>query len=344
MVKSVQPASAPVSRYGTIAPSGFRPAWWLSRPHAQTLWAALARRSPPVSISRERVDLPDGDFIDLDWSGESGPVVLVLHGLQGSSRSSHVRGLLHALVRCGFRAVVMHFRGCSGEPNRLLRTYHSGETGDLGHVVGLLRDRHPTAPLAVVGFSLGGNVLLKWLAERGADAEIDAGAAVSVPFRLARVADRLERGFSRVYRRHFIADLRRSILRKFENRPGPLDLDAVRRERSFRGFDNHVTAPLHGFRDAEHYYAVASCRQYLREVARPTLILQALDDPFMTRDIVPGREELAPVIRLELSAAGGHVGFVEGNAPWSARYWLEDRIPRFLAEQLGPGATAAPGP
>ena len=208
----------------------------------------------------------------------------------------------------------------------------------------LLRDRYPSTPLAAVGFSLGGNVLLKWLAERGDAAEIAAAAAVSVPFRLAGVADRLERGLSRVYRRHFIADLRRAILRKFENRPGPLDLDAVRRECSFRGFDNRVTAPLHGFRDADHYYAVASCRQYLRDVARPTLIVHALDDPFMTRDIVPAREELAPAIRLELSAGGGHVGFVEGNAPWSARYWLESRIPRFLAEQLASGETAGSGP
>ena len=333
-----------MSGFGTIVPSGFRPAWWLTRPHTQTLWAALARRAPPVSITRERAELPDGDFIDLDWSGDSGPVVLILHGLQGSSRSSHVRGLLSALVRRGFRAVVMHFRGCSGEPNRLLRTYHSGETGDLGHVVDLLRDRHPSVPIGAVGFSLGGNVLLKWLAERGTGAEVTAAVAVSVPFRLACVADRLERGFSRVYRRHFIADLRRAILRKFENRPGPLDLDAVRREQGFRGFDNRVTAALHGFRDAEHYYAVASCGQYLRRVARPTLIIQALDDPFMTRDIVPGREELAPAIRLELSAAGGHVGFVEGNAPWSARYWLEERIPRYFADRLVPGGKAASVP
>ena len=329
--------------YGTIAPSEFRPAWWLSQPHGQTLWAALARRGPPVPITRERVELPDGDFIDLDWSGVSGPVVLILHGLQGSSRSSHVRGLLGALVGRGFQGVVMHFRGCSGEPNRLLRTYHSGETGDLGHVVRLLRHRRPSTPLAAVGFSLGGNVLLKWLAERGADAEIAAAVAVSVPFRLAGVADRLERGLSRGYRRHFIADLRRAILRKFGNRPGPLDLDVVRRERSFRGFDDHVTAPLHGFRDAEHYYAVASCGQYLRDVARPTLIVHALDDPFMTRDIVPGREELAPAIRLELSAAGGHVGFVEGSAPWSARYWLEERIPGFLADELDPGGVNGSG-
>ena len=316
------------------APVDFAPAWWLPGPHLQTLWPALIRRTRAVALARERIELPDGDFVDVDWAGASGPIVVILHGLQGSSRSSHVQGLLGALGRRGWRGAVMHFRGCSGEPNRLPRTYHSGETGDFGYVVRRLRERYPSTPLAAVGYSLGGNVLLKWLAERGAGAEIDAAVAVSVPFRLDRAAERLERGFSRVYKRHFIVDLHRAVLAKFRHRPGPLDLDAVRREWTFRGFDDRVTAPLHGFRDAAHYYAAASCRQYLRGVMRPTLVVHALDDPFMTGDAVPRREELAPSIRLEASATGGHVGFVGGSAPWSARYWLEERIPRFLAEHL----------
>ena len=332
---------------GTVATGDFTPAWWLPGPHLQTIWPALARRTPSAPITRERFELPDGDFVDLDRAGESGPIVVILHGLQGSSRSSYARGLLGAFHRRGWRGVVMHFRGCSGEPNRLPRTYHSGETGDFGHVVRSLRERHPSVPLAAVGFSLGGNVLLKWLAERGGAAEVAAAVAVSVPFRLDRAADRLERGFSRMYKRHLIADLRRAVLRKFRHRPGPLDLEAVRRERSFRGFDNRVTAPLHGFRDAGHYYDVASCRRYLRDIARPTLIVHALDDPFMTPDIVPSREELSPCIRLELSAGGGHTGFVEGGAPWSAHYWLDDRIPRFLGGHLDPvghGSSQPPQP
>ena len=319
---------------GTVSAGDFTPAWWLPGPHLQTLWPALLRRPRSVPITRERFELPDGDFVDLDWAGESGPIVVILHGLQGSSRSSYVRGLLGALLRRHWRGVVMHFRGCSGEPNRLLRTYHSGETGDFGHVVRALRERYPSTPLAAVGFSLGGNALLKWLAERGAGAEIAAAVAVSVPFRLDRAADRLERGFSRVYKRSLIADLHRAVQRKFRHRPGPIDLSAMHRESSFRGFDDRVTAPLHGFRDAGHYYTVASCRRYLRGVARPTLIIHALDDPFMTPDAAPGPEELAPCIRLELSEAGGHVGFVEGGAPWTARYWLDERIPHFLAGQL----------
>lgn len=323
-----------MNKCGTIAPADFTPAWWLPGPHAQTVWPARFRCTRPVSLTRERLELPDGDFLDIDWAGDSGPIVVILHGLQGSSRSPHVQGLLGALRRRGWRGAVMHFRGCSGEPNRLPRTYHSGETGDIGYVMRRLRERHPSTPIAAAGYSLGGNVLLKWLAERGSGAELAAAVAVSVPFCLDRAAERLERGLSRVYKRHFIVDLHRTVLEKFRHRPGPLDLDAVRREWSFRGFDDRVTAPLHGFRDAEHYYDMASCRQYLGRVARPTLIVHALDDPFMTRDMVPRREELSPSIRLELSAVGGHVGFVEGSAPWSARYWLEDRIPRFLAEPL----------
>ena len=335
---AARPAGNPVAgrtRHGVIVPADFTPAWWLQGPHLQTTWPALLRPAPSVRLTRERLELPDGDFIDIDWTGDTGPIVVILHGLQGSSRSPHVRGLLRSVTGRGWRGAVMHFRGCGGKANRLPRTYHSGETGDVGYFLRSLQEREPATPVAAVGYSLGGNVLLKWLAERGAGAELVAAVAVSVPFLLARAADRLDRGFSRVYRRHFIVDLHRAILKKFRHRPGPLDLDAVHRARTFRGFDNRVTAPLHGFRDATHYYEAASCRQYLRGVARPTLVLHALDDPFMTRDVVPRRDELSPSIRMELSAAGGHVGFVEGSAPWSARYWLEERIPRFLAEQPG---------
>jgi len=308
----------------------------LPGPHLQTVWPAFLRTKGSVSLVRERLELPDGDFIDIDWVGDAGPIVVILHGLQGSSRSPHVRGLLGALARCGWRGAVMHFRGCGGEPNRLPRTYHSGETGDIGYFLRRLREREPSTPVAAVGFSLGGNVLLKWLAERGGGAELAAAVAVSVPFLLAGASGQLDRvGVSRMYRRHFIVDLHRSIMEKFRGRPGPLDLDMLRRARTFRSFDDRITAPLHGFRDAAHYYHEASCRQYLRGVARPTLILHALDDPFMTRDAIPRRDELSPSIRLELSTSGGHVGFVEGSTPWTARYWLEERIPRFLAEHPG---------
>ena len=183
----------------TRQPPGFRPAWWLPSPHLQTLWAALARRPPRLPLRRERIELPDGDFVDLDWAaGPREAMVLVLHGLEGSSRARYSLGMMQAVLERGWGAATLNFRGCSGEHNRLDRSYHSGETGDLDHVVGLLRARHPGLRIAVVGFSLGGNALLKWLGERGGECPVVAAAAVSVPLLLDRAAERMASGFSRV--------------------------------------------------------------------------------------------------------------------------------------------------
>jgi predicted alpha/beta-fold hydrolase len=320
----------------------FQAAWWCRGAHLQTLWPVLARRPPNVLLRRERLELPDGDFIDLDWLTPvepSGPLVVILHGLEGSSDSQYARGLLAAIGKRGWRAVVMHFRGCSGEPNRLARSYHSGETGDLTHVISALRARSRHAPLGVVGYSLGGNVLLKWLGESGATT-IDAAVAVSVPFDLACAAERLERGVSRVYQWELVRRLHASVERKRARIPLPLRVD-VGTLRTFRSFDEHVTAPLHGFRGADHYYAVASSRQYLHGIRVPTLLLHAADDPFMTAQAVPRAEELSPTTTLELSAHGGHVGFIAGRWPWRPDYWLEQRIPAFLEQHLARGAEPA---
>jgi hypothetical protein len=314
----------------------FTPAWWCRGPHAQTLWPYLVRRRPRVALKRERLELPDGDFLDLDWTGDGDdrPIVVVLHGLEGSSQSKYARGLLHALQRRGWRGVVMHFRGCSGEPNRLPRSYHSGETGDLAHVLEVLRARSPDVPLAAVGFSLGGNVLLKYLGERGTAAPLRAAAAVSVPYLLAHSAARLGRGFSRVYQWSLLRRMRAALATKRGRMTLPITVSDLCTLRGFRDFDEHVTAPLHGFRGADHYYEAASSRPYLRAIARPTLLLHALDDPFMTEDVVPATHELSPSTRLELYRSGGHVGFVSGTLPWQARYWLEERIPDYLLPWL----------
>jgi predicted alpha/beta-fold hydrolase len=288
-----------------------------------------------VRLRRERLELPDGDFIDLDWLTDvdpTGPLVVVLHGLEGSSDSQYARGLLAALGGRGWRAVVMHFRGCSGEPNRLPRSYHSGETGDLAHVISELRARAPHTPLGVVGYSLGGNVLLKWLGESGATS-VDAAVAVSVPFDLACAAERLERGLSRLYQWELVQRLHAAVERKRVRVPLPLRAD-VTTLRTFRDFDEHVTAPLHGFRGADHYYAVASSRQYLCGIRVPTLLLHAADDPFMTEQAIPRSDELSATTTLELSTHGGHVGFVSGMWPWRVHYWLERRIPEFLESHL----------
>jgi predicted alpha/beta-fold hydrolase len=316
--------------------SAFTPAWWCRGPHLQTLWPYFMRRGPNPRLRRERLELPDGDFLDLDWNANtSGPIVLILHGLEGSSRSHYARALLAVTHARGWRGALLHFRGCSGEPNRLARGYHSGDTADLAHVVEVLRTRQHSAQIAVVGFSLGGNVLLKWLGESGERAPIDAAVAVSVPFMLGECADRLAQGFSRIYQWELMHRMRRSVAHKRERIAMPLAITDLSRLRTFREFDEHVTAPLHGFRGATHYYDVSSCRQYLSGISHPTLIVHALDDPFMTPATAPTAEEVSRSTTLELYRSGGHVGFVSGRWPWQARYWLDQRIPAFLAPHFG---------
>ena len=300
------------------------------------MFATLFRRRPSLALRRERIELDDGDFLDLDWGPRThGPVVLVLHGLEGSSGSPYASGMLEIAHARGWRGVVMHFRGCSGEPNRLPRSYHSGDTRDLADVVSHLRASGDVPALAAVGYSMGGNVLLKWLGERGASAPLAAAVAVSVPYTLSLTADRLTRGLSRIYQRRLIGDLRAKLRRKFSHRASPIDLERAHGSRNFWEFDDCVTAPLHGFKDVHDYYSRSSSRQYLRDISVPTLMLHAEDDPFMTPEGLPSHDELSPSIALEVSARGGHVGFVHGSLPWRPRYWLEERIPAFLESYLG---------
>lgn len=316
-----------------IVPAAFRPAWWLPGAHLQTVWPALAPRRLTVAIQRRRVELPDGDFIDVDWVGERGPIVVVLHGLGGASDSHYVRGMLSAIARQGWRGALMHFRGCSGEANRLPRGYHAGETGDLDFLVYQLHQDEPQTPLAVIGFSLGGNVLLKWLGERGDAAPIRAAAAVSVPFDLANAAARVHQGFSRVYELRMLRSLQAVMSLKTAQQPLPWDDRAIAAITSLREFDDRITAPLHGFHDADDYYARASCRPYLAAVATPSLVIHAVDDPFMSPGVVPTARQLSAATTLELSNHGGHVGFVAGQ-PWAPHYWLESRVPAFLASHF----------
>jgi len=313
----------------------FKPAWWLPSAHLQTVWPTLMRRKPVVALRRERWELPDGDFLDLDWTpADSGPIVIVLHGLEGSASSPYARGILHTIDAWGWRGLLMHFRGCSGEPNRLPRTYHSGETSDLDALVARIGTQYPGEPLAVIGYSVGGNVLLKWLGETGNGTHIRCAVAVSVPFDLHGAADRLERGVSRLYQWWLLSKLRASLQRKARLRLLPHAVGDLSRLHTFRAWDDRVTAPLHGFSGVEEYYTLASSRQYLKDIQTPTLILHARDDPFMTPEVIPGPSELSPPVTFELSERGGHVGFISGNIPGRPRYWLEDRIPRFLQAYL----------
>lgn len=323
-----------------IIESTFKPAWWLSHPHAQTLYPTLTRRLAPPIDRRERFELSDGDFIDLAWAinglQEDAPLVVCLHGLGGSVRSPYVAGLLQAVNRCGFRGVLMHFRGASDTPNRLARAYHSGDTADLAELFQWLMQREPSTKKAVVGVSLGGNVLLKWLGESGAKAPLQAAVAVSVPFELRKVSDRINQGFSRIYQAYLLKRLRKIFANKREGFTGvlPEAFEHIDSSKCFWTFDDRVTAPLNGFANVHAYYREASSRQHLINIATPTLILQARDDPFMTEDVLPRSKELSEDITLELSAKGGHVGFISGSVPGVPTYWLEGRVLQFLKAYL----------
>jgi len=318
----------------TVPDPVFRPAWWLPGPHCQTLWPALMRpRRSEVRL--QRLELPDGDFLDLAWNrGEQGPLVVIIHGLEGSVESHYIPGLLSEFTRRGWRAALVHLRGCSGEHNRLARRYHAGETGDIEFVIRTLRSAYPNEPIAAVGFSLGGNMLLKWLGETGRDTPLAAAVAVSVPFELEASVRALEQGAGRLYQWYLLRALKRSTLDKFSCRPAPFDMAALRHVRTLFEFDDLVTAPLHGFEGARDYYRRMSCRQYLRGIAAPTLILQAADDPMVPATTIPRLEELSDATRLALSPCGGHVGFVGSRFPARPVYFLEQRIPEFLAACL----------
>ncbi|QSA99111.1 hydrolase [Methylococcus sp. EFPC2] len=324
------------------APTPFLPARGLANPHLQTLASSLFRHPPRLNRRRDRLETPDGDFVDLDWAGhpERG-VILLLHGLTGSSNSVYIRSLQQALIRRGYSSVALNFRGCGGTPNRLARCYHSGDTDDVHHLYEQVRVRHPGLPIGAVGFSLGGNVLLKWLGERQPD--LRAAVAVSVPFLLNRCADRMDTGFSRLYRDRLLTELRDYLAAKLHylersgNREEARKLRALgdlSDARSFWEFDGRVIAPLYGFRDAADYYARCSSRPFIRHIRTATLVLHAEDDPFVPADAIPNADECARSVQLEISRHGGHVGFMGRRGGLMPHYWLDARIVHFLDQHL----------
>ncbi|MBY6187193.1 hydrolase [Marinobacter hydrocarbonoclasticus] len=310
----------------------YRPSrWWRNR-HLQTIWPLISKPRRRPTLHRERLELPDGDFLDLDWLAPPRPhqpILLILHGLEGSADSHYVRRLLLDCEAQQRTAVVMHQRSCSGEPNRLARSYHSGETDDLGAVLAHLTQRHPNHRIQAVGYSLGGNVLTKYLGEQGKSSAIERAAVVSAPLDLAQCAKAMEQGFSRVYQNHLVKRLKRKTAAKLADprlAPLPLALEKLDGLTTFYHFDDAVTAPLHGFAGADDYYQRASGNGFLKDVAVPTLLLHALDDPFMTEEVVPPKERISPSVELELCDYGGHVGFIEGGWPWAPRFYLERRL------------------
>jgi len=332
--------------------SAFKPAWWLNNPHLQTIFPALFRRVPALKLRRQRLFTPDEDFLDLDFCGESdGPLVILLHGLTGSSASGYIRGLQFALLQQGFCSVALNFRGCSGTPNHTARCYHSGETADLDFVYRYLRDSYPHTDIAAVGFSLGGNVLLKWLGEHGKQIDLFAAAAVSVPLLLDKCATRLDLGLSILYRNRLLAELkaylqnkRRHLLRiqRYQEAEKLAALGDISAISSFWEYDEQVVAKLYGFNSAADYYQRSSARQFLKAIQIPTLLVQAADDPFMTPAVLPAAAELSDFIQMEITHGGGHVGFISGHYPFRPRYWLDSRITAFLSTHYRPNDDLIP--
>ncbi|HEX2165684.1 MAG TPA: hydrolase, partial [Longimicrobiales bacterium] len=320
----------------------FRPARLLRNAHAQTIGGRFLRRAEPPLFERERIDLPDGDFVDLDHViastlTDDSPVVLLMHGLEGSARRGYAINTYRELARRGVRAVGLNFRSCSGEPNRNARFYHSGDTADIEHVLRLLAERYPDVPRGAIGFSLGGNAMLKLLGELGEDAAslVSAAVAVSVPYDLGAGADWLDRSrFGRIYTSRFIASLIAKAETKATQLGDTCDLDRIRAARSFREFDGAATAPIHGFADADDYYTRSSSIHYLHAIRVPTLLLHAADDPFLPAECFPHEQVTQnPWLEAVVTDAGGHVGFIEGT-PWKPRFWAEEEAAGFLARVL----------
>lgn len=327
--------------------SRFRAAWWIPGPHFQTLWRRLFRAKVDPRWRIERWDTPDGDFVDVaridaPGAGPDAPRFLLLHGLEGGLQSHYAHATLAELARRGWHATMMLFRSCGHEPNRARRFYHSGETTDLDAAVERLRAERPGAPIGLAGYSLGGNVLCKWLGERGRDVptELVGGVAVSVPFDLARGGRRIEQGFSRLYQGFFLASLRRKALAKLEHYPDLADRARLERARTLAEFDDCITAPVHGFQDAADYYEQSSALRWLGRVRAPTLLLSAVDDPFLPAEVLDEVREVArgnPSLELEFTAKGGHVGFIGGRVPWRPHYYAEWRIGDWLDAKLAEG-------
>jgi predicted alpha/beta-fold hydrolase len=293
-----------------------------------------------VGFRRERLEFPDGDFLDLDWprltgpavAPASAPLVIVLHGLEGSARSGYARQAYLTLAAAGIDAVGVNFRSCSGEPNRLPRLYHSGETGDLHHVVTVIQDRAARRWIGAIGFSLGGNVLLKYLGERGERVGIRAAVAISVPYDLAAGADVMEHGFARFYSWYLLRKLRRKLRLKAGMLADHIDVERTARARTFWEFDGLGTAPLHGFADAADYYDRSSSARFVERIRVPTLLVHSRDDPFLPAAALPDEQAVRAHgwVQAAYTDHGGHVGFVAG-APWAPRFWAETTAARFLA-------------
>lgn len=323
-----------------IIKSQFKPAVGLANAHLQTLLPTLYRRFSHAHFLTQTLELPDGDFVDLAWTDKPDngkPIVILFHGLTGSIHSPYARGMMQAIQQRGWTGMLMHFRGCSGRHNRLARSYHSGDTGDAIFLINWLRQQFADSPLAAIGYSLGGNMLLKLQAELAEQSPLQAAVSVSAPLQLNISADVLNAGLSRLYQWVLIRQMKKQFASKLDlfdyQQLINFDSKDLKQINDFWQFDNRITAPLHGFKDVHDYYQRSSSRQYLPRIIGNTLIIHALDDPFMTPSVLPKAKELSSSTTLELSSQGGHVGFIGGQALRPV-FWLEQRIPQYLQDYL----------
>lgn len=319
--------------------SSFSPSWWLRNAHLQTMAAKLFRRNQSINTTDETLELPDGDFIDIAWTEKVAgdcdrPIIAVLHGLEGSKNSHYAKGMLAAIKSQGWVGVLMHFRGCSGRINRMGKSYHSGQTCDVDYFSQHLAKNFPFSKKAIVGFSLGGNVLTRYLAEQR-DNIYQAASVICAPLDLSSCSDRINRGFSRIYQKYLVDMLKTSTINKINAQlVNNIDRQALEEIKSIRDFDQMVTAPINGFKDANDYYQQSSGRDVLNNIAPPCLIIHANDDPFLCDKSTTAVKQLPKNIIFEVSKKGGHVGFISGNNPLKPQYWLEQRVPEFFARYL----------
>jgi predicted alpha/beta-fold hydrolase len=318
-----------------LNPEPYIAPWWLPGGNPQTIYARTLARNYAVEYRRQRWETPDGDFIDLDWvncQGGAAKLLVLFHGLEGCSRSHYALSLMTMAQQVGWRGVVPHFRGCSGESNRLARAYHSGDAAEVDWILRRLKAENRDSEIYVAGVSLGGNMLLKWLGEQGAAAAavVQGAIAVSAPVDLQAAAAVLDFGYRRaIYTSRFLRSLRAKVLAKIAAHGLEIDIDAVRGCSTFRQIDDLYTAPIHGFKDADDYWTRASSKPWLKHIRAPTLLLNARNDPFLPASALPAPRDVSDAVKLEFPNAGGHVGFVAGPLPGRLE-WLSQRVLDFF--------------
>ena len=311
----------------------FNPKGLLKNRHIQTLYATFFRKPLLKNIEVEKFTLSDGDFVESVWNNETPkdatPIVTIFHGLAGSIHSPYIQGLMYELEKKGFASVVMHFRGCYQKENLRPRAYHSGDTGDAKEWIEYLQKKYPNSKLYTVGFSLGGNMMLKLLGEWGTSSPIASAVSISAPMQLNISADTIEKGFAKNYQEYLLKPLRATLIKKYQKfdmkKEIGIDTSMVAKIKTIREFDERYTAVIHGFKSANEYYQKCSAKQFLKDITTPTLIIHALDDPFMTPLVLPKKSAISTNIKLEVLENGGHVGFVNGSI-WKPTYWLDKRI------------------